>query len=79
MKIRRDRAGELFERTIRSKRGLILLENPSVEPARHSERSEESRVFPDLRPFTSFRVTLKGRFSEESGQLFPVRESAKVA
>ena len=45
---------------------MILLKNPFIEPLRHSERSEESRVFPDLRPFTSFRVTLKDRFSAES-------------
>jgi len=34
-----------------------------MEPARHSERSEESRVVPDFRPFTAFRVTLKRHFS----------------
>ncbi len=33
---------------------MILLKNPSIEPIRHSEQSEESHVFPDLRPFTEF-------------------------
>ena len=36
------------------KKGMILLKNPSIEPIRHSEQSEESHVFPDLRPFTEF-------------------------
>ena len=46
---------------------MIPLKNPSIEPIRHSEQSEESHVFPDLRPFTLFRVTPKDRFSAESG------------
>ena len=34
-----------------------------LEPIRHAELSEESHVIPDLRPFTSFGVTPKDRFS----------------
>src|SRR3990172_8464820 len=41
-------------------------ENPPIKPVRHSEQSEESRVFQDLRPFTSFRVTFRGHSSAES-------------
>src|SRR3989304_6134493 len=41
-------------------------EKPPIKPVRHSERSEESRVFQDLRPFTSFRGTFRGHSSAES-------------
>jgi hypothetical protein len=41
-------------------------EKPSIKPVRHSEQSEESRVFQDLRPFTSFRVAFRGHSSAES-------------
>src|SRR3990170_7913637 len=41
-------------------------EKPPIKPVCHSEQSEESRVFQDLRPFTSFRVTFRGHSSAES-------------
>ena len=36
---------------------MTLLKNPSIKPVRHSERSEESRVFLDLRPFMEFTLS----------------------
>src|SRR3989338_1368896 len=41
-------------------------EKSPIKPVCHSEQSEESRVFQDLRPFTSFRVTFRGHYSAES-------------
>jgi hypothetical protein len=32
---------------------------PQINPKCHSERSEESRIFKELRSFTAFRMTKK--------------------
>ncbi|MGD0828915.1 MAG: hypothetical protein ABSA09_12665 [Desulfobaccales bacterium] len=43
----------------------------------HSERSEESRIFSDLRSFTSFRMTVKSGFAIASSQKSEKKKKSK--
>src|SRR5208337_1021246 len=44
-------------------RGLEAIAKPRSAQKCHSEQSEESRIFSDLRSFTSFRMTVKSGFA----------------
>src|SRR3972149_10298809 len=67
--------GDAAERAAPSRRGPVVsrarlqgltssvVSHKSLDFDCHSERSEESRLFKYMRPFTSFRVTRKKPFS----------------
>jgi hypothetical protein len=53
------------------------LAKPAIDLNCHSEQSEESRTFKQLRSFTSFRMTEKNRFARAS-QVFEKKSPLKA-